>query len=219
MELLTGRLPLQEPETDRESNWEAQSTGRSSNEGCEAWVAKDDGGFRLKGAPPTPAPTPQPAPAPVASERERGRAARKGRGRSKERRSSRPPAPVQTDAADATAADAAEAADADEGSALPAGELRGRRKEAAASVARQIASALKLTPGTQQLVSRAAVLGAAAAVAMPPTPDGAADEEREALGEVSNREKKKGKRAKAKGGKKASKKDKEQLPTQLDLSV
>ena len=47
MELLTGRLPFELEEGEEEEAWEALSTGRSSNEGCEAWVAHPDGGFRL----------------------------------------------------------------------------------------------------------------------------------------------------------------------------
>lgn len=207
MELLTGRLPFEMDEGEEEEAWEALSTGRSSNEGCEAWVSHADGGFRLKGAPPTPMLPPQPE---AASNKER--AHRKGRGKSKERRASRSGPTV--DLSGATAPHDAETV-APQSSRPRMATFNDRRKEAAASAANAISSALKLTPGTKQLVARAAELGAAAAMSLPPTP--AEDEKKEVsvLGDVSNRDKK----ALKGGGKKGKKSKKHAAKKDADPAV
>lgn len=217
MELLTGRLPFELEEGEENEPWEALSTGRSSNEGCEAWVAHPDGGFRLKGTPPTPV---QPAASEqtvITAAAPKERAHRKGRGKSKERRASR---------SSSSAVDPAPRAPEDADTQLESNRqvvataFNDRRKEAAASVASAISSALKLTPGTKQLVARAAELGAAAAMALPPTPLEDEKEEPSVLGDVSNRDGKKGKGGGKKGkkGKRVfGKKEKE--PSPVDLSA
>ena len=219
MELLTGRLPLQEPDEDDEKAWEAQSTGRSSNEGLEAWVAHADGGFRLKGTPPTPLPPQVMVQAASGRNKERG-GQRKGRGRSKERRGKHKEPQQSVAPHEEELEPVIQDAQPDEAVA-ESKMLNPRRKEAANSVAQAISAALKLTPGTRQIVTRAAELGAAAAFAMPPTPvDGADDKENEE--HHSNRDKKKGK-GKSKSGKskgRGSKKlDKEQGGQPVELAA
>ena len=165
---------------------ESCSTGRSSNEGLEAWVAKPDGGFRMLGAPPT----------------------RKDRSRHWREQS------LQDCERSALEVDFAELRHANEqprliehvgdgvymqeledgewhvwteeeggaaGALYRAKEpsladekhlqdgLQGRQKAAVASVASAISSALKLTPGTRLLVARAAELGASAALNLSPS--------------------------------------------------
>ena len=213
MELLTGRLPFEMEDGEVEEAWEALSTGRSSNEGCEAWVAHPDGGFRLKGAPPTPMPPPLAA---AASNKEQAR--RKGRGKSKERRASRSGPTIDLSGATAPSAETVEVSTLSSRPRMSA--FNDRRKEAAASAANATSSALKLTPGTKQLVARAAELGAAAAMALPATPLEDDKKEVSVLGDVSNRDKKgmKGGGKKGKKSKKnATKKDAE--PAVVDLSA
>ena len=216
MELLTGRMQFEEFEGEDDTKWEQCSTGRSSNEGLEAWVAKPDGGFRLVGAPPTPVPVIKVTeiPAPKDKARKKG-----GRSKSKERKSEKISAP-EVDLSDAPSNE--ENLQADE-APLRDG-LHGRRKEAASSVASAISNALGLTPGTRQLVARAAELGAAAALKLPPTP---LEDEKENVGDISNRDGKKGakgkksKKGKGRGSKRgADKVDKELVPPQqVDLSA
>jgi hypothetical protein len=224
------RSPLGLVPVDNAEQWELLSTGRSSNEGLEAWVAKEDGGFRMKGVPPTPLEKPAtpavpadpdaadaagPANAAAPGPTKAGRRRKGSRGRSKDRRpsSSENEAPVDEAAAAIAEArkgeESAEPRDRERAPEVmqPPKEGKHRRKEAAASVARALSSALGLTPGAKKLVSKAAEMGAAAALALPPTPPLDTDVqdagEPVPLGDVSNRAN--NKRIGRRGGKKGNK--------------
>jgi hypothetical protein len=169
--------------------WEAQWTGRSSNDGCEEWIATPrdaiSGGFRLASAPHQAKPAPAEAAPSQPSTQERLRSR-----------------PIQQEVSPMASAPQFESSGpsppaAPEPTPSDTAGGHGRRKDAAVAAAKDMAQSLGLTPGTTQLVARAAEFGAAAALALPQTPaevvgtiEDEAEEEEDAenvLGDTSNR--------------------------------
>lgn len=156
---------------------EAWSTGRSSNEGCEAWVATSEGGFRMKGAPTPVKLASKIEEAPVeelslTDEKPRRAAKRGNRRRSRSRSARDQDAPAQQQ-------------QSEDGAQEPSGEREGRKDEqatvgsedadqpaetlpevqarAASEAAEVMSTSLNLTPASKRLVAAAARAGAAAA--------------------------------------------------------